>query len=118
MRRPTPSPGRIPRARLHLVARGLIGGFPSDELLTQVREHADLGERVRLHRHGFRAYDVVQNDTAFLVLPVVGRLTPIGTFGNVCAALMAGGSYVEAVRRGEYDAEDDDDGPSSPGSAA
>ncbi len=108
-RRSTPSSGRIPRGQLHLVPRGLIGGFPSDELLAQVREHADLGERVRLQRHGFRAYDVVRNDTAFLVLPVVGRLTPIGTYANVCAALTAGDAYVEAVRRGEYDAEDGDD---------
>ena len=100
---------RIPRARVHIVPRGLIGGLPSNALLSQVREHAELGERVRLHRYGYRAFDVVRNGDRWLVLPVVGRSTPIGTFDNVWAALAAGDAYVEAVRRGEYDAEDGDD---------
>lgn len=107
-RRPTTPSSRIPRARLYLIPRGLMGGLPSDELLMQVREHTDLGERVRLQRHGFRAYDVVKNGSEFLVLPVIGRLTPIGTFGNIAAAILAGDAYVEAVRRCDYDVEDDE----------
>ncbi|WP_237482655.1 hypothetical protein [Lichenibacterium dinghuense] len=111
MRRPAPPSGRIPRARVHIVPRGLIGGLPSNALLSQVREHTELGERVRLHRFGYRAFDVVRNGDRWLVLPVVGRSTPIGTFDNVWAALAAGDAYIEAVRRGEFDEESDDGDP-------
>ncbi len=87
-----PRPSYKPRARLHVVHRNPLAAFPSDSLLSQVREHTEAGEMVRVCRYGHGFYHLVQNGTLFLALPAEG--SPIGTYENVAAALLAGDRHV------------------------
>ncbi len=90
-------PSRIPRARLHVVHRNPLAAFPSDSLLSQVREHSEAGEMVRVCRYAHGFYSVVKNDRLFLVLSAEGAA--LGTFDNVAAALLAGDRHVEFLPR-------------------
>ena len=96
----------VPPARVWSTRRNPVAGFPTTSFATLVREHADLGERVRVRRDGHTYYDLVRNGGAFLVLSSMVDAEPIGTFDDVSAAILAGDRRVEAVRRGEFDAED------------
>ncbi len=102
-----PRSSRISRASVWSTRRNPIAGYPTHAFAALIREHAGLGERVRVRRDGFTFFDIVENGDAFLVLSSMVDAAPIGTFGDLAAAILAGDRHVEMVRRGEFDAQDD-----------
>ena len=85
-------PRYAPRPRMHIVHRNPLAAFPSDSLLSQVREHTEAGEMVRVCRYGHGFYNVVKNHRAFLVLSAEGDA--VGTFEDIASAVLAGDKHV------------------------
>ena len=91
MRRRAPyQPPKV--APLKIIQRFTPLGF--DHLLSEVREAAERGQRVRVCRWRMPFFYIVRNGPLFLTLPAEG--SPIGSFESVAAAIMAGDRHAEA----------------------
>ncbi len=95
-----PASYKPPRqAPLKIVQRFTSSG--DDHLLSEIREHAGRGAMVRVCRWRQPFFSIVQNGNQFLVLPSQG--SPVGTFENIAAAVVAGDKSIQAIDYDDFD---------------
>ena len=107
------SRARIPHPPLKFVWRHVPKG--DDHLFGVIRAHCTRGGEVRVQRYGSHPYSIVLNGTLWLARPLVGD--PIGSFGNIAAAVMGADRFMDeqAQARAQHQA---DFGGDEPGGAA
>ena len=101
MNRRAPSP-RLPRAPV-----AHVWGSPArdtDNMLSEIREHAQRGRRVHVMRAGSSGFEIVLNGSQFLVRAREGDV--VGTFDNIMAGVIAGDRHLD--HRDEDDFGDDE----------
>ncbi len=90
MKRPS---ARIPHPPLKFLWRHTPRG--DDYLFGAIREHCTRGGEMRVQRYGAAPYSIVQNGDLWLARPIEG--SPIGSFQNIAAAVMAADRYMDAA---------------------
>ncbi len=66
-----------------------------DYLFGAIREHCTRGGEIRVQRFGTAPYSIVLNGDLWLARPIDG--SPIGSFENIAAAVMAADRYMDAA---------------------